>query len=134
MKYTFHSTDPDNFNEIYCPISYQGVCRRVRWWVNELTSNHNIVILDTDDYITFDAPGDSHLTNNDDEEDEENFDSGVITWNPSKQYTSSSSIKTDFNNADATDITLEVTNSGCYRFKGTSDFSITDMSYNLWSA
>ena len=82
MKYTFHSTDPDNFNEIYCPIVYQGVCRRVKWWVNELTSNHNIVILDTDDYITFDAPYDSNL-------DEDSEDT-TITWNPSKQYVSTS--------------------------------------------
>ena len=63
MKYTFHSTDPDNFNEIYCPIIYPGVCRRVRWWVNELTSIQNIIVLDTTDYITFYLEGDSHLDN-----------------------------------------------------------------------
>ena len=127
MKYTFHSTDPDNFNEIYCPISYQGVCRRVRWWVNELTSNHNIVILDTDDYIIFDAPNDTNL----DQSEDGLLGGTTITWNPSKQYTSSSSLKTDFNNSGTTDITLELTNSGCYRFKCSEDFSITGMSYNM---
>ena len=43
MKYTFHSTEfPVNFNEIYCPIIYPGVCKRLRRYVNELTSIHNI--------------------------------------------------------------------------------------------
>ena len=101
MKYTFHSTDPDNFNEIYCPIIYPGVCRRVRWWINDLTSIHNIVVLDTTDYIVFDAPGDSHL--------DDDLNNTTITWNPTKQYTSTTNLITDFNRSNKTDIILEQT-------------------------
>ena len=129
MKYTFHSTDPDNCNEGYCPIIYPGVCRRVRWWVSELTSIHNIVVLDSTDYIVFDAPGDSHIGDTD-----EGLLNGNLTWNPTKQYISTTSLMTDFNSSGKTDITLEKTDTGCYQFKGTSSFSITSMSYNVKQA
>ena len=87
MKYTFHSTDPDNFNEIFCPINYLGVCDKVSWYVQELTTNHDVIVLDTTDYIVFEIIGDSH----------DNDGVGTITWNPSKQYTSiTSSFIIDF--------------------------------------
>ena len=125
MKYTFHSTDPDNFNEIYCPIIFPGVCNRVRWYMQDLTSNHNIIVLDTTDYIIFYTQSDSHT----------NDTYGTITWNPSKQFTSLSSFMTDFNSQDATDMTLEQTDIGTYRFKSTSGaFDITSMSYNVKQA
>ena len=83
--------------------------------------------MDTTDYITFNAPYDSNL--------DDDSDDSTITWNPSKQYTSTSSLKTDFNNSGTTDITLELTNSGCYRFKTVmGSFSITGMSYNMKQA
>ena len=103
MKCTFKYTEHDNFNEIYCSIIYLGICRRVRWWVNKLTLIHNIIVLDTTDYITFYIENDSdHL-------------SGPITWNPTQQYISiTSNSITNFNNADKTDIHFEQTDVGTY--------------------
>ena len=128
MKYTFHSTDPDNFNEIYCPIIYRGVCRRVRWWVNELTSIQNIIVLDTTDYITFYLEGDEYL--------DSPAEGGTITWNLSSQYTSiSSSLMTEFNNSGKTDLTLSKTDLGMYKFSTVMGyFEIKSMSYNMKQA
>ena len=88
-------------------------------------SNHNIIVLDTTDYINFYVETDSHSD-----------DYSTITWNPSKQYTSiSSSFITDFNNQGVTDIQLEQTDIGTYRFTNTAGaFDITGMSYNVKQA
>ena len=46
-EYNFHSTDPDNFNEVQCPVIYTGTQDRVRWLVSDITTNHNMVVLCT---------------------------------------------------------------------------------------
>ena len=51
--FNFHSTDPDNFNEVKCPIIYTGTSNKVKWYISDITTNHNMVVLSPEDYIEF---------------------------------------------------------------------------------
>ena len=114
-EYNFHSTDPDKFNEVNCPVIYTGSSTRVKWYVSDITTNHNIVVLSPDDYIEFDY-----------------FDK----INIDKYYTAIyDNFMTDFNKLISDlpfySVSLKRNNRNLYYFEGTSEFMITDISYNL---
>ena len=54
MEYTFNSTDPDQYNEIICPINYTGASIQIRWYVSFVNGKSNIILLDEEDYFTLD--------------------------------------------------------------------------------
>ena len=118
MNYTFHSTDPDNYNEVFCPIFYSGVCKRVKWWVSEITSIHNIIVLNPDDYIKFEIENDLGVREE-------------VIWHPEKRYTDiTSNFDCDFNDDDTVDIQIYRTELNTFKFESTHWFKIWDMSYN----
>ena len=118
MNYTFHSTDPDNYNEVFCPIIYSGVCRQVKWWITEITSIHNIIVLNPDDYIKFQI------------ENELGAREEVI-WHPEKRYTDiTSNFDLDFNDDERVDVQISRTELNTFMFTSTHWFKILDMSYN----
>ena len=51
MEYTFCSTNPDNYDEVLCPINYTGASVQIKWYVSFVNGKSNIVLLDTDDYF-----------------------------------------------------------------------------------
>ena len=118
MNYTFHSTDPDNYNEVFCPIFYSGVCKRVKWWVSEITSIHNIIVLNPDDYIKFEIENDLGVREE-------------VIWHPEKRYTDiTSNFDLDFNDDETVDIQIYRTELNTFKFESTHWFKIWDMSYN----
>ena len=112
-QYNFHSTDPDNFNEVKCPVIYTGNSPRVKWFISDITTNHNIVVLSPDDYIEIDD----------------------IKYNLSKYYTAIyDNFKDDFNKMvdfPIDHIELKKNNRGFFCLEGNYNFVITDMSYNM---
>ena len=118
MNFTFHSTDPDNYNEVSCPIIYTGVCKHVRWWASELTTIHNIIVLDTNDYIKF-GVGDELMMDE-------------LIWHPSQRFTDiNANFDITFNNDnESDDIHIERTELNTIKLTSSSWFKILDMSYN----
>ena len=51
MEYTFCSTNPDNYDEVICPINYTGASVQIKWYVSFVNGKSNVVLLDTDDYF-----------------------------------------------------------------------------------
>lgn len=113
-QYNFHSTDPDNFNEVKCPVIYTGLSTRVKWFISDITTNHNIVVLSPDDYIEIDYLSEIHLD---------------------KYYTAIyDNFIQDFNKLvdfPIDNLQLKKNNRGFYCFEGNYNFVISDMSYNL---
>ena len=118
MEYNFHSTDPDNFCEVRCPVIYPGVCKQVRWFISDITTNDNIVLAGKDDYIEF--------------WDEMDWVQRIY---PQKNYTE---IGLQFLD-DITSLTKQTiwsidivkNDENCYQFVSDDFFHITDMSYNM---
>jgi hypothetical protein len=50
-EYTYCSIDPDHYNVVQCPISYQGASEQVTWTVSGLMTYCNLVVLDNEDFI-----------------------------------------------------------------------------------
>ena len=115
MNYTFHSTDPDNYNEVRCPIIYTGVSKFVKWWASELTTLHNIIVLDTSDYIIF-----------------ENEIGEQRTWHPSQRFTDiNANFDISFNNDNKDDdVQIKRTELNTIKLTSFEYFRIIDMSYN----
>ena len=112
-EYNFHSTDPDNFNEVQCPVIYTGTQDRVRWLVSDITTNHNIVVLSPEDYIEFD----------------------LIPIYLDKYYTDiSDSFMDDINTLFKRHTILaelKKNSRGLYYIESSTQLNITDISYNL---
>ena len=115
-EYNFHSTDPENFNEVFCPVIYTGTQDKVRWIVSDITTNHNIVVLSPEDYIEFD----------------------YFPIYLSKYYTEiTDSFTNDINDLLTTHTqltTLKKDTRGIYYFESSYQIRITDMSYNMKQA
>ena len=114
--FNFHSTDPDNFNEVYCPVIYTGTSPMVKWCVSDITSNHYIVVLSPEDYVE---------VNN-------------VKYNLQKTYLAvTESLMTDLNeifSANDLLIILEKNDLDQYYFTDKSPFIINSMSYNMKQA
>ena len=120
--FNFHSTDPDNYNEVKCPVIYTGVSPRVRWYINDITTNHHIIVANPLDYITFSTNADFP------EEDQ-------FTIHLKRYYTEiTPSFMDDVNellHKDYVNLTLKQDNRNIYYFEHSTFFWIVDMSYNL---
>ena len=115
MNYTFHSTDPDNYNECQCPVIYTGVSKLVKWWASEIISNYNVILLDKSDYIEFEL-----------------VDNPNKRWYPSKRVsviTSNLDLTFDDDN-EGNDINIRRTEIDTFKFSSSQRFSINDMTYN----
>lgn len=122
MDYNFHSTDPDNFNEVKCPVIYTGVSQRVRWFISDITTNHNIVVLSKEDYITVQTELEEKITLHL-EEDYNAADSAFIN-----------ELQTLFQ--QQVDESVQITKDSLSRLSIVSSvyFDIIDMSYNMKQA
>ena len=116
--FNFHSTDPDNFNEVKCPIIYTGTSNKVKWYISDITTNHNMVVLSPDDYIEF-----------------EDIDFTYIKYNLTKYYTTIyDTLMDDINNIfeiKTRQCKIYKNNRGLYYFESSYSFTISDMSYNM---
>ena len=119
--FNFHSTDPDNFNEVKCPIIYTGTSNKVKWYISDITTNHNMVVLSPEDYIEF-----------------EDIDLTHIKYNLTKYYTTIyDSLMDDINNIFTIytrQCTINKNNRGMYYFESSNSFTISSMSYNMKQA
>jgi hypothetical protein len=52
MDYTFHSTSPNFFHQVRCPIN-DTVNHKVSWYIKSIIGACNIKVIDEDDYISF---------------------------------------------------------------------------------
>ena len=122
MDYNFHSIDPDNFNEVYCPVIYTGLSTQVKWFISDITTNHNIIVLGKEDYITV-APEESPKVTIYLEEDYSSADSSFINeLQTLLQQNINESI-----NVSKDSLNRVIMTSSYY-------FEITDMSYNMKQA
>ena len=123
MDYSFHSTDPDNYNEVRCPVIYTGVCRKVKWYISDISTFHNIVVIGKDDYITLDL-GDTQETkvklDNDYGEANELFYNDLR--DKLRVYTGDKELE------------IEKDHLGRISISSNESFSISDMSYNMAQA
>ena len=119
--FNFHSTDPNNFNEVKCPVIYTGVSPRVRWYINDITTNHNIIVLEPEDYIKISLDPD--------------FPEMLYTIKVGKYYTEiTESFIDNFNtllHKEFTEMDLKRDERNLFYFEHTTGFWIMDMSYNL---
>ena len=122
MDYNFHSTDPDNFNEVNCPVIYTGCCTKVKWFISDITTNHNIVVLGKEDYITI-APEELDTVTIHLEEDYNSADSSFIN---ELQNLLQQNIN-DSINVSKDSLNRVIMTSSYY-------FEIVDMSYNMKQA
>ena len=117
MEYNFHSTDPDNYAEVRCPVIYTGVSTNVKWYISDITTNHNIVVLSKDDYLTiFDEMEEIKI---------------VLSKNYLEIGTDFPDQLTEMIKAKGFIINVSKNEENCYQFESESYFEITDMSYNL---
>ena len=123
MDYSFHSTDPDNYNEVRCPVIYTGVCRKVKWYISDISTFHNIVVIGKDDYITLDL-GDGEET-----KVKMNEDYGEANDTFFEDFKNKLHVVTGDK-----ELEVEKDNLGRVSIISSISFSISDMSYNMAQA
>ena len=111
MEYTFNSTDPDQYNEIICPINYTGASIQIRWYVSFVNGKSNIVLLDEEDYFTL---------------------TGDVKYNVQKTYTNLENIGSKLSEIfTQADISVQVDHANRIILYADTSFTIIDMSERL---
>ena len=122
MDYNFHSTDPDNFNEVNCPVIYTGLSTKVKWFISDITTNHNIIVIGKEDYITI-APEELDTITIHLEEDYNSADSSFIN-----------ELQTLLQQNINESITVTKDSLNRLTITSTTYFEIINMSYNMKQA